>query len=91
MTGAPNFAFEHCLKSISDEDMQSLDLSRLELIFCGAERVLPSTLARFAARFQKAGLRRDVFLPACSVVTAAQPPGTNQAWSEPRQASMSCG
>jgi 1-acyl-sn-glycerol-3-phosphate acyltransferase len=57
---APNFAFDLCTKRIDDDELASLDLSRVRAILNGAEPILPSTLDRFAARFAPCGLKREV-------------------------------
>ncbi|MHA1165984.1 MAG: AMP-binding protein, partial [Alphaproteobacteria bacterium] len=41
LTAAPNFAYEFCLKNISDEDIKSLDLSTMRMMLNGAEQVSP--------------------------------------------------
>src|SRR3954469_10134850 len=38
-SGAPNFAYEYCVRRISAEERATLDLSRWRLAFCGAEPV----------------------------------------------------
>lgn len=63
LSGAPNFAFEMCLRSIRDEDLEGLDLSCWKSAPCGAERVRLETLDRFARRFEKVGFRSEAFLP----------------------------
>ena len=63
MSGGPNFAFEACLRSISDDDLAGLDLSCWKAAPCGAERIRPDTLERFAARFASCGFRKEAFLP----------------------------
>ncbi|MEO5913267.1 MAG: amino acid adenylation domain-containing protein [Luteolibacter sp.] len=62
-SGAPNFAFEMCIRSIRDEELEGLDLSCWKAAPCGAERVRPETLERFAKRFSKVGFRAEAFLP----------------------------
>ena len=51
ISGAPNFAYDACVKRIRDEDLAGLDLSSWRIAFNGAEAVSPPTLDRFAARF----------------------------------------
>jgi len=63
LSGAPNFAFEMCLRSIRDEDLTGLDLSCWKAAPCGAERIRPETLERFAKRFAPYGFRPESFLP----------------------------
>jgi acyl-CoA synthetase (AMP-forming)/AMP-acid ligase II/acyl carrier protein len=70
ISGAPNFAFELCLRRISDQDMAGLDLRDVEVIFCGAEPVRVQTMERFAARFRAAGLRPEALTPVYGLAEA---------------------
>ncbi len=63
LSGAPNFAFEMCLRTIRDEEIEGLDLACWKAAPCGAERVRPETLERFAKRFGVCGFRPEAFLP----------------------------
>ena len=62
--GAPDFAFETCLRRATDTDISALDLSRCRVAFCGAEPVKLSTMAGFADRFASTGFRSSA-LYAC--------------------------
>jgi acyl-CoA synthetase (AMP-forming)/AMP-acid ligase II len=53
ISGGPNFAYDLCLKRISDEDAKYLDLSTWQVAFNGAEPVRARTLAAFTERFSK--------------------------------------
>jgi len=70
LSGAPNFAFEMCLRSIRDEDLEGVDLSCWKAAPCGAERVRPETLERFAGRFAHHGFRMESFLPGYGLAEA---------------------
>jgi 1-acyl-sn-glycerol-3-phosphate acyltransferase len=63
LSAAPNFAFELCLKSIREEDIEGLDLSSLRMVANGAEPVSPHTIARFAERFGRYGFRAGAMAP----------------------------
>ncbi|BBL70454.1 AMP-binding protein [Methylogaea oryzae] len=63
LTAAPNFAYELCLKRLKDESLQGLDLSRLRLMFNGAEPVNPDTLERFCEYFGRFGFSRTAMTP----------------------------
>jgi acyl-CoA synthetase (AMP-forming)/AMP-acid ligase II len=56
-SAAPNFALEMCVKAGADLQTPSMDLSRLDTIFCGAEPVSAQTLSKFEARFSSNGLQ----------------------------------
>lgn len=63
ISGAPNFAWELCVRHIGDAALAELDLSSWRLAFNGAEPVSPATLTSFAARFGPCGLRRQAITP----------------------------
>lgn len=63
LTAAPNFAFDLCVRRVSDEQLAQLDLSGVKCAIVGAERVRSATLDRFAERFKAAGFRREAFAP----------------------------
>lgn len=60
-TGAPNFAYELCSRRITDEQLAEMDLSSLELTFCGAEPIRAEMIERFSQRFASAGFRKESF------------------------------
>ncbi|THB85435.1 amino acid adenylation domain-containing protein [Pantoea allii] len=64
MTGAPNFAYELCVKKITEEQKSSLDLSSLEVTVNGAERIRCETLQRFSVAFENCGFKAESFTPA---------------------------
>ncbi len=53
----PNFAFNHCVNGIRDEDLAGLDLSCCRLMVNGGEPVLFESLQNFAAKFSPCGFR----------------------------------
>jgi len=63
LSAAPNFAYELCLRRISDSDIDGLDLSSWRMAANGAEAVSPETIERFCARFAAHGLRRAAMMP----------------------------
>ncbi len=80
LSAAPNFAFELCLKRVTDDDIKGLDLSSLRMVVNGAEPVSPSTIARFAERFGPYGFAPEAMAPVYglaenSVGLAFPPPG----------------
>src|SRR2546429_9715270 len=48
---APNFAYLLCVRKITDGEIETVDLSRWRLAYCGAEPVHPLTIRRFTERF----------------------------------------
>lgn len=62
-SGGPNFAYDLCVNKIKPEQLATLDLSRWEVAFSGAEPVRAETLKRFARTFAPCGFRREAFYP----------------------------
>ncbi|RKN12864.1 fatty acyl-AMP ligase [Streptomyces radicis] len=60
---APNFAYELCVRRVSDAQAATLDLSGWKLAAVGAEPVRPDTLDRFVEKFGPAGFHRETFFP----------------------------
>lgn len=71
ITAAPNFAFELCVRKISDNAMVGVDLSSWRAALNGAEPVNPETLERFTNRFSKYGFRREAMLPVYGLAEAS--------------------
>ncbi len=63
VSGAPNFAYEYCVRRTSAEEREKLDLSRWRLAFCGAEPIRAETLTHFVEAFQSAGFNMQTFYP----------------------------
>jgi len=63
MSGAPNFAYDLCARTIPDDALQGLDLSRWRFTGNGAEPVRPDTIERFCKRFGPYGFRREAMAP----------------------------
>ena len=68
---APNFAYELCVRKISDKAMEGVDLSSWRAALNGAEPVNPDTLERFINRFSKYGFRRESLLPVYGLAEAS--------------------
>ncbi|HEY2153726.1 MAG TPA: AMP-binding protein [Vicinamibacterales bacterium] len=63
VTVAPNFAYDLCVREISDEDCVGLDLSGWRVAGCGAEPIRMETMAAFADRFAAYGLSPNAMCP----------------------------
>lgn len=91
VTGAPNFAFELCTDRITPEQAQTLDLSSLRVLFCGAEPIRAHALRAFEARFASAGFDGNSFYPcyglaeATLLASGGQGPGPLKVLSIDRQ------
>ncbi|KOR38111.1 MULTISPECIES: fatty acyl-AMP ligase [Planktothricoides] len=62
-SGGPNFAYDLCLRRVTDKQLATLDLSHWEVAFSGAEPVRAETLEKFAQKFAPCGFRPEAFYP----------------------------
>ncbi|WP_437963544.1 fatty acyl-AMP ligase [Sorangium sp. So ce260] len=69
-SGGPNFAYELCVRRISAEQRQELDLSTWGLAFNGAEPIRADVLERFSETFAPQGFRREAFYPCYGLAEA---------------------
>ncbi len=69
-SGAPNFAFEHCVRRIPEERRSELDLSSWQVAYNGSEVVRSSTLDRFTDAFEPVGFQRRAFYPCYGMAEA---------------------
>jgi len=63
ITGGPNFAYNLCVDNISDDELDGIDLSSLEVAVNGAEPILASTLKRFSEKFERCGFKHRAHYP----------------------------
>ena len=70
ISGAPNSAFDLCVRSVQPEQRDALDLSTWKVAFCGSEPIRAETLERFAACFSPCGFRREAFYPCYGLAEA---------------------
>ncbi len=61
--GGPTLAYDLCVRKITEEQRQTLDLSSWDIAFVGAETVRNGVLERFAATFAPCGFRPEAFYP----------------------------
>lgn len=69
-TGAPNFAWDLCVRRIGPGQAAQFDLSSLDVLYNGAEPVRAATLARFMEAFGSRGLRRGALFPCYGMAEA---------------------
>ncbi|MCP4112642.1 MAG: AMP-binding protein, partial [Desulfobacteraceae bacterium] len=62
-SGGPNFAYDLCVRKITAEQLQMIDLSSWEIAFNGSEPIRPETLEQFSEAFGICGFRREAFYP----------------------------
>lgn len=80
-SGAPNFAYEYCMRSIEPSQRTSLNLGSWEIASCGAEPIRASTMAGFVEAYRPYGFRAEAFSPAygmaeCTLLISLKAPGT---------------
>ena len=69
-TGAPNFAYDFCIKKISEEQKSTLDLTHWQTALNGAEPVRTHTLNEFRDYFSSCGLKQNVLSPCYGLAEA---------------------
>jgi acyl-CoA synthetase (AMP-forming)/AMP-acid ligase II len=69
-SGGPTHAFELCLRSVRDEETETIDLSSWQIAYCGSEKIRPDILDRFVKRFSANGFRRQSLLPCFGLAEA---------------------
>lgn len=69
-SGGPNFAYDLCVRRITEVQKATLDLSSWEVAAIGAEPVSVETMDRFAAAFAGCGFRREAFYPCYGLAEA---------------------
>ena len=62
-SGAPNFAYDLCVRAATEDNCAGLDLSSWRVAFNGAEPVRARTLDAFAERFAPYSFQREAFMP----------------------------
>lgn len=69
-SGAPNFAYDLCVRQVTEEERASLDLSSWSVAFNGAEPIHAGTLDRFTETFSPCGFKREAFYPCYGLAEA---------------------
>jgi len=69
-SGAPNFAYDLCVRKITSEQRSTLDLSRWRVAFNAAEPVRAKTIEQFTDVFAPCGFRPQTFLPCYGLAEA---------------------
>jgi len=70
VSGGPNFAYELCVRRITPEQRETLDLSSWVAAYDGAEPVRADTLKRFAGSFAPCGFRPRYSYPCYGLAEA---------------------
>ncbi|MFI7643873.1 hypothetical protein [Nonomuraea sp. NPDC049400] len=69
-SAAPNFAYDLCTRTVTDEQLDGLNLSRWRYAANGSEPVHAGTLDAFAKRFAPAGFRQETLNPCYGLAEA---------------------
>jgi len=69
-SGGPSMAYELCLKKITPEQRDTLDLSRWELAFCGADSISCDILKKFTKFFGPCGFNPNALYPCYGLAEA---------------------
>ncbi|WP_223270081.1 type I polyketide synthase, partial [Nostoc sp. 'Peltigera membranacea cyanobiont' 213] len=69
-SGGPNFAYELCINKITQEQLQTLDLSTWRCAYNGAEPIRRQTLEQFIAKFKPCGFRSEFLYPCYGMAEA---------------------
>jgi 8-amino-7-oxononanoate synthase len=69
-SGGPDFAFDLCVRKVTAEERETLDLSSWTVAFSGGEPVRAETLGRFAETFAPCGFRPEAFYPCYGMAEA---------------------
>jgi acyl-CoA synthetase (AMP-forming)/AMP-acid ligase II len=70
LTVSPSFGFAYVAKHAPPERLEGLDFSAWRVAICGAERLDPEALRRFAGLLAPYGFRPETFLPAYGLAEA---------------------
>jgi acyl-CoA synthetase (AMP-forming)/AMP-acid ligase II len=85
VSGAPNFAYAHCVDRITDSQLASLNLNSWKVAFCGAEPIRPETVNAFCQKFQMTGFDRQSFFPSYGLAEATLFVSSKRAGELPQQ------
>ena len=70
ISGAPNFAYDLCVRRVTPAQREALDLSCWRVAFSGAERVRAETVERFTDTFAASGFDPNAFTPCYGLAEA---------------------
>lgn len=69
-SGAPDFAYDLCVRRITPEQRETLDLSTWDLAYNGAEPIRAKTIESFTRTFAPHGFRAEAFYPCYGLAEA---------------------
>ena len=71
VSGGPNFGYQYCVRRVSEEKAEQLDLSNWRVAFNGAEPIQTGALNAFSERFAVSGFNPRAFLPCYGLAEAS--------------------
>ena len=84
-SGAPDFAYDHCVRNITEDERDGLDLRSWAVAFNGGEPIRAETFDRFTAAFARYGFRSEAFSPCYGLAEATLFVSGGPACGEPRR------
>jgi amino acid adenylation domain-containing protein len=69
-SGGPNFAYDLCVRKITPDEFEMLDLSSWTVAFNGSEPIRSDSLERFIRTFESRGFCRETFYPCYGLAEA---------------------
>lgn len=88
VSGAPNFAFDLCVRKATPQALEGVDLSRWRVAYNGADRIWNETLSRFAETFASYGFAPHALTPCYGLAEATLIVSSKVPKSSPRVASF---
>ncbi|MEU6979156.1 amino acid adenylation domain-containing protein [Streptomyces sp. NPDC046371] len=90
ISGGPNFAYDLCVRKVTEEEKAGLDLSRWRVAFNGAAQVYPRTLRAFSQAFRDTGFRAEAHLPCyglaeSTLLVTTVAPGVSRTFEDGRE------
>jgi acyl-CoA synthetase (AMP-forming)/AMP-acid ligase II/acyl carrier protein len=70
LSGAPDFAFDFCARTLRPEECAGLDLSKWRLAFTGAEPIRMQSIDAFSRAFAPFGFKSNAFFPCYGLAEA---------------------
>jgi acyl-CoA synthetase (AMP-forming)/AMP-acid ligase II/acyl carrier protein len=85
ITCSPNFGYRHFLKVLGERRLDGVDLSKIRLIYNGAEPISVELANEFMTRLAYTGLKRHAMYPVyglaeASLAVTLPPPGQDYRW-----------
>ncbi|CDZ77179.1 Long-chain-fatty-acid--AMP ligase FadD29 [Legionella massiliensis] len=83
ITSAPNFAYDLCVKKITEEQKSNLRLDSLRVAMSGGEPIREETVNNFSEYFRSCGFKSNAFLPAYGLAESTVAVSTKMANEDP--------